>query len=110
AAERQRHAAMRTALLQQADLAVAVAERDQPLAEDLDPHRIAVALRDLLAEADRMPEAPEHLAHRRARADATQQLVIGFRQHWCSSLQGTHLAPNRCIWDHLSAGLVASRK
>ena len=81
ASERQRDAAVRTALFQEPQLAVAVLEGDQPLAQHLDPHGIAVRARQLLGQADGMPEASEHVAHPGSRPYPAQQLVVGLGQH-----------------------------
>ena len=55
AAEEQRGAAMGAELVEQPDLAVAVAEGDQVLAQQPNPHGRAVGLRQLLEEQERQP-------------------------------------------------------
>ena len=62
----QRGAAMRAMQLQQADGAALVAEHDEVLAEDLDPQRQIV---QLVGETDRLPEAAQIFAARRAGAN-----------------------------------------
>jgi hypothetical protein len=73
ATEEQRHAAMRAELVDQADAALRVAERDQLLAEDLHPHRRAVGLGHFAGEQHRHPVAAHQLAHGGAGAGAHQQ-------------------------------------
>ena len=66
AAEPQRHAAMRAELVGQREPALRVAPGQQPLGQQLDPHRRAFVLRQLLGMQRRNPIAAEQLAHRRA--------------------------------------------
>ena len=81
AAEPERHAAVGAELVDQAVPAVAVAEGEQPLGEDLHPHRGAVVLRQLFVEQRRDPVGAEQLAHRRAGAGLRQQIVLFFSEH-----------------------------
>ena len=67
AAEEQRGAAVRAAMLHDADPAVGVAEGDQLLAEQHQPHRLAVGL-ELRRETGGNPVFAHQVAHRRARA------------------------------------------
>jgi hypothetical protein len=52
--------------------AVGVAERQEPLGHDLDPHRRAFILRQLLGKEHRHPVGAEKLAHGRAGAGLGQ--------------------------------------
>ncbi len=72
ARQRQRGAAMRAALVEEADAAVGGAEGDEILSEQAHPARRAVALEAGRAQR-RGPELAQHLAHRRARPDPRQQ-------------------------------------
>src|SRR5262249_47812933 len=65
AAEIERRAAVRAELVDEADLAFAVAEGEQLLAQNLHTHRRAVGLGDLAREQNRYPVAPHQAAHRR---------------------------------------------
>ena len=76
AAEEQGRRAMGTALVQQPDAAGGVAERDQPLAQELDADRRAVGLGKLLGEQRRYPIAPHEIAHRRSRTGPRQQIIF----------------------------------
>ena len=84
AAEIEVGAAMRAVRLDDADAAVRRPERQQVLAEDLDLLGRPVALRQLLAEQRRHPEAAQQVAHRRARAAAGQELVVLAADHQSS--------------------------
>ena len=82
AAEGERSLAVRTGLAEQAELAVAVAERDELLAEKL--QRCTGAPSGVATCSDRQrrhPVAAHQPAHRRIALDATQQLVFRLRQH-----------------------------
>src|SRR5262249_60193140 len=80
-AEEQRGAAMRAELFEQTDAAFRVAERHQVLAEQLHADRRAVGLGQLPREQRRDPVTPDGVAHRRARADASDELVLFVGQH-----------------------------
>ena len=67
---------MRAAMLHDADPAVGVAEGDELLAQEHEPHRLAVRL-EFRRKAGRNPVFPHQVAHRRAGADMGQKLVIG---------------------------------
>ncbi len=73
AAEEQRSAAVRAELVDQPDLAVAVAEREQLLAHDLDAHLRVIGLRDLVGEENRHPVAAQQVSHRGAGTGAHQR-------------------------------------
>ena len=90
AAEEQRGAAVRAVVLEQADLAVGIAEGDELFAEQHDAARVAVRLRQLAREQAWQPVLAHQLAHRRAGADATQQLVFFATQHLPYSLIGLY--------------------
>src|ERR1044071_6351888 len=85
APEPQRNAAVRAEFVDKADPAVAVAERDEVLAEQLDPDRRAVGLGNLRRHAGGDPISPHRLAHRRPGADAGDQFVFLWWQHRRSS-------------------------
>src|SRR5262249_14851168 len=79
--EPQRGPAVWAELVDQAVLAVARAERDQTLGQQLDPNGRRVVLRQLLDEERGEPVAAEELARRRARAGAREELVDLLLQH-----------------------------
>ena len=56
----------------QAVFAVGVAEGEQPLRQDFDPHRRALVLRQLFGKQHRHPIGAEKLAHGRAGAGLGQ--------------------------------------
>src|SRR5262249_45566133 len=89
AAEAQVGAAVRTMALDEADLAVLVAEQHQVLAQDAHRHRRR-ARRQIGADADRQPVMPHHLAARRARAGAGEELVLfaGGHRGWILTSAG----------------------
>ena len=72
AAEEQRGAAVGTELVEQADAAAGVAERDEVLAEQAHAHGRAIGLRQLPAEQRRQPVAAHRGAHGGGVADAGQ--------------------------------------
>ena len=97
APEIQRHAAVRAEFIDQTDAALAVAERDEVLAEQFDAHRRAVRLGDLPRQAGRDPIPPHRIAHRRAGPDAGDQFVFLRWQHRRFPPRGAeHMAARRC--------------
>ena len=76
APEEQRGAAMRAAMLHDADAAVGVAEGDELLAQQHEPHRLAVGL-EFRGKTGGNPVFPHQIAHGRARPNARQHLVVG---------------------------------
>ncbi len=78
AAEPEVGAAVRATRVDDADPAIRVAEREQVLAEQPEIDRRAVGLSDLPGEEGGHPVATHHLAERRARPDACQQLILFF--------------------------------
>ena len=76
AAEPQRDAAMGAEFVHHADAVLAVAERDQPLAEQFYPDRRAIGLRDFRRQQRRNPVAPHQRAHRRAGAGQCEEVVL----------------------------------
>ncbi len=93
ASERERGFAMRTGLAEQAEFSVAVTERNELLAEQLDPHRRAVGAGNLFGQQRGHPVAPHQLAHRGFSFDTAQQLVFHRGQHARSPLkQQGHVA------------------
>ena len=93
AAEEQRRAAVRAAVVHDADAAGAVAKRDQLLAEQHQAHGRAVAL-ELGGHGGGDPVAAHQLAHRRAWADARELHAVFRRGHailpkrFCARLSG----------------------
>src|SRR5437764_3718840 len=81
ASEEQGHPAMRAEFVDQADPAVAVAERDEILAEQLDADLRTVRLGDIRRQASGVPIPPHRLAHRRPGSDAGDQFVFLRWQH-----------------------------
>ena len=79
AAEEQVGAAVRAVRLDQSDPAFRVAKGDQIFAHHFDADRRAVGLGNFTRERNRLPEAPEILAHRGAGIRAGEQLVVGRR-------------------------------
>ena len=80
-AEPERDAAVRAELVDQAVTALGVPEREEPLREDLDPHRRTVVLWKLLRQQHGLPVATEELPHRRPRTRLGQQFVDLGAQH-----------------------------
>ena len=80
AAEEQRGAAVRTAVVEYADPSRAVAKGDQPLAQKHQAQRVAIGF-DFRRQAGRYPILPHQRPHRGAGADARQQLVFDLRGH-----------------------------
>jgi hypothetical protein len=76
AAEEQRGGTVRTALVDEADAALRVAEGDQLLAQQLHPHRRTIRRGKLIAEQRRNPITPHELPHRRAGTGPRQQLIV----------------------------------
>ena len=74
APQEQRGAAMRAAMIHHPDPAGCIAERDQLLAEEKDPHRRPVGF-ELSGMRRRDPILPHQLAHRRPRAGAHQGFI-----------------------------------
>jgi len=81
APEKERHAAMRTILLDQPDAPLGVAEGDEFLAHQFDAHRRAVRFGDLARQAGGDPIAPHRIAHRRSGAGTGDQVVFFLREH-----------------------------
>jgi hypothetical protein len=75
-AEHQRGAPVQAELVEQADAAAAVAERDEAFAEQTHVQRRAVGMRQLRRGADRHPVAAHHASHRRSGADAREQFIF----------------------------------
>src|SRR5262249_53678589 len=85
AAQRQRRAAVRAKLVEDADFPVAVPKNHQPLAQQRGAQRIAVRFRYLAGDTDRQPITPEDFTHGRARADPGDSLVVTSWKHGLSS-------------------------
>ena len=81
AAEEEGHPPVRAVLLEQADLAPAVAEGHQLLAQELDAHRWAIGFRQLPRQERRHPVPAHRVAHGGAGADAGRSLVVVVCQH-----------------------------
>ncbi len=71
---------MRAALIHDADPPGAVAKRDQLLAQQHEPHRIAVGF-ELASERGRDPVLPHELAHHGAGSDPGQLIAIARLAH-----------------------------
>jgi hypothetical protein len=72
---------MGTEFVDQADAALGIAERDQALAHQFDPHRRTVRFRDFRRQQERRPITAQQLAHQRARADTAELIVLFTRHH-----------------------------
>jgi hypothetical protein len=68
-------------LVDEANLALGVAERDQALAEQLHAHRRAIGLGQFFRDEDRDPEAAHELPHGLAGAGARHEVVVFLGQH-----------------------------
>src|SRR2546423_13289276 len=95
ASEEQGHPAMRAEFVDQTDPAVAVAERDEILAEQSDAGRRTVRLGDLRRQAGGGPKTPHRPAHPRPGADAGDQFVFLRWQHRRFLLAGSLAGPAR---------------
>src|SRR6266704_1317359 len=84
AAEPQAHAPMGAELLDQPDPPLGVAKSDETLPEQLQAHRRAVRLRQLLSEQHRQPVAPEELPDGGPPAEPGQQFVAFGCKHGLS--------------------------
>jgi hypothetical protein len=80
ASEKQRGAAMRTTVIENADPPRAVAKGDQFLTEQHQPQRIAIR-RQLQRKTGGQPVLPHQITHWRAGPDAGQQFVFSARGH-----------------------------
>src|SRR5258708_4202350 len=90
AAEPQRDAAMGAELVHDADAALRIAKRDQPLAEQLYAHRRTVGLGDFPRQQRRNPITPHQRAHRRAGAGEREEIVLLAGRH------GLYFTSSRC--------------
>jgi hypothetical protein len=72
---------MSAELIHDADAAEAVAEGDQPLAQELYPHRWAIRLRNFRRQQCRDPIASHETSHRRAGAGLCQKTILFARGH-----------------------------
>ena len=81
AAQPQRHQAVRAELVKQADAPVGVAESDQFLAQQLDPHRLSVGLRQLPGQQRGHPVAAHQFTHGRAGPDLRERHILCLRNH-----------------------------
>ncbi|MNT52065.1 hypothetical protein D3C72_1890720 [compost metagenome] len=80
-AQRQRCAAVRALLVEQAHLAVGVTEGHQVFAEQPHAHRLAAGLGDLRRQQRWDPEAPDQFAHGGAAANLGQHIVVFASEH-----------------------------
>jgi hypothetical protein len=85
AAEEQRRTAVRAAMVEDADAPGGIAERNQRLAQQHQPQRIAVG-GQLARQTRRDPILPHQITHRGAGADTGQQLVFRLRGHRAISI------------------------
>ena len=81
AAQPQRHQAVRAELVKQADAPVGVAECHQFLAQQLDPNRLSVRLRQLPGQQGGHPVAAHQFAHGRACPDLRERHIFCLRNH-----------------------------
>src|SRR5712691_8292222 len=72
---------MRAVVVDEADLTAGRSEADQVFAEESHAERCSVRLGELVGADGRQPVLPHEIAHRRARADTTQVLVVRLAQH-----------------------------
>jgi hypothetical protein len=68
-------------LIEQAHLAVGIAEGHEVFAEQPHAHRLATGLGDLGCQKRRDPEAPDQFAHRGAAANLGQHIVVFASEH-----------------------------
>ena len=87
APERERSLAVRTGLAEQTDFSIAVAERNELLAEQLNPHRRAVGAGNLFGQKRGHPVPAHQAAHRSFTFDTAQQFVFLCGQHARSPLR-----------------------
>ena len=78
---------MRAEFVDQAEPALAVAQCEQPLGEQLHPHRRAFGLGQLLGQQRGQPVAAEQGAAGRAGAGVGEQIVLLFAQHRQASIK-----------------------
>jgi len=76
---------MRTSLLKDTDLTLAVAKHHQGFAQNARPHRSAVRLGHLLNQAHRQPVLAHELTHGGIALDTAQQLIFFTSDHGVSS-------------------------
>ena len=76
---------VRAERVEDANLALGVAEGHQVLVHDAEAHRRAVGLRQLVRNKRREPETTEKLAHRRAGPGLGQELVLYHGKHSVAS-------------------------
>ena len=69
---------MRTDVIEQADLAVGIPERDQVFAKQPHSQRRTVAFRQIAGLQDRNPILPHQFAHGSSRPDAREEQILGF--------------------------------
>jgi hypothetical protein len=91
ATEEETRAAMRTVLIEKADLAVRVAESDQVFAKDAKSNGVRIGRWQLGRKQRRQPEAAKELAHGRTWPGATQKVVLCLTQHACLPVLGDSL-------------------
>ena len=89
ASKPQRCAAVRAKFIDQAITPIAVAEGDQPLGQQFDPHRRGIVLRQFLRQQRRCPAAAEHLAHQGSRSGLGDEIVLVPSQHPSSPRQSS---------------------
>ena len=77
----ERRAAVRAIFVENADLAVSVAEDHQILAKQTHLDRIAIRLRHFLDQAGGHPVPAENLSHRGVALDAAHQIVLVPGEH-----------------------------
>jgi hypothetical protein len=81
AAEEQPRPAVRAAGVNDADLAIRVAEGHEVFTEHAQAHWRAIRLRQFLGQQHWVPEAADQLAHGRTRAGSRQEFVVAKIEH-----------------------------
>ena len=81
AAEPQRDAAVGAELVGQRELPCVSRQASSRSRQELDAHRRALVLGQLLGQQRRLPAQAEHLAHRRAGAGLGEKVVLFFAEH-----------------------------
>jgi hypothetical protein len=100
APEHQRRTAVRAGMVDQADAAIAVAKRQQLLAEQAHALRLAVGL-EVAAGEKRNPVEAHQLPHGGVGADADECLVVFVREHGSVFLDGACSLTGHTMWcDH----------
>ena len=95
AAEIERGAPVGAFLVENADPAARVPEGHEVLAQQPEPHRVAIGPRQLLRHERRKPEPAEQRAHRRAGTGPAEQFVV-FRFQHCGTPRSGPVSGGAC--------------